>query len=85
MANESNIPWLNSKQDISLSTDSMFNLHDEEVKQLLKEESSAAKDGKSSKVTSFKLSKINSNIIENESRKEIPEVEQLVTFITQIE
>lgn len=35
MANESNIPWLNSKGDISLSTDSMFNLHDEEVKQLL--------------------------------------------------
>ena len=35
MANEPNIPWLNSKGDISLSTDSMFNLHDEEVKQLL--------------------------------------------------
>jgi len=38
MANESNIPWLHSKEDISLSTDSMFNLQDEEVKQLLKDE-----------------------------------------------
>ena len=44
MANESNIPWLNSKGDISLSTDSMFNLHDEEVKQLL--DQSSDKKGK---------------------------------------
>jgi len=32
---ESGFQWLNSKASISLSTDSMFNLHDEEVKQLL--------------------------------------------------
>ena len=38
MSNESGIPWLTSKDDISLSTDSMFNLHDEEVKQLLRED-----------------------------------------------
>ena len=57
MANESNIPWLNSKQDISLSTDSMFNMHDEEVKQLLKEEqSSATKESQGRKLKSFKLS-----------------------------
>lgn len=40
----STIPWLHSKQDnISLSTDSMFNLHDEEVKQLLKDENGPIK------------------------------------------
>ena len=33
----SSIPW-NSKADISLSTDSIFNLHDEEMRQFLKEE-----------------------------------------------
>ena len=35
---ESSIPW-NSKADISLSTDSIFNLQDEEMRQFLKDDS----------------------------------------------
>ena len=75
MANESNIPWLNSKGDISLSTDSMFNLHDEEVKQLL--DQSSDKKGKFLQVPT---SCNQSTVVE-----EIPEVAQLIAFITQIE
>ena len=67
MANESNIPWLHSKGDISLSTDSMFNLHDEEVKQLLNQS----------------IEKRKQKMPQTEpTQGEIPEVAQLIAFIT---
>ena len=44
VAGESNITWVDNKPRISISTDSMFNLHDEEVKQLLKEDKAAVKN-----------------------------------------
>ena len=67
MANESNIPWLHSKGDISLSTDSMFNLHDEEVKQLLNQS----------------IEKRKQTLPQTDPVPgEIPEVAQLIAFIT---
>ena len=67
MANESNIPWLNnSKADISLSTDSIFNLQDDEVKQLMKDEHQSI-------TTQAKLTT---------KEAAIPEIGQLISFIS---